>query len=243
MTLSGVNQISVSKLTKGVDVLVVSHHYQSLTLLTSIYGNQLEELIVGSGAHYRRIVKISVLLMPLFALTACSHSGLKSQAPPSASQPAATPTIDPRALPAVEAFEALDTRTNNAERNPKGPDQKLPPEADYAAYAFDPLLAQNQSVIWGLWHDGVQFRGTPPVPHITVAAIELDAPTWPTVILHDCEIGGQTWQAYNSKTGAQLPRTTPKVPPPYRATVTMIRYKAHWGAQKIDFDQSRTCTR
>ena len=89
---------------------------------------------------------------------------------------------------------------------------------------------------------GVEFRGTPDTLHVTVSDIDLQASPWPTVMLKDCQTGGD-WQEYSIKTGKKVPLAeNSDVPPPYLITARMIFYKNHWGLHSTTADKSRTCT-
>jgi hypothetical protein len=192
-----------------------------------------------------RTTTTAVILSALLLTSACSDNGGTTEPPPTTASPpgpSASSTIDPRAQPAVTAYETFNNRANNALRNPFGADDRPPSGADFTDYAFDPFLAEYQSYVWGLNHDGVQFKGTPPRHHISVRSIRPDATPWPTVTLRDCATEGSNWQAYDIKAGAVLPQTTPTIPPPYASTVTMILFKNKWGVQKVKVDASRTCT-
>jgi len=198
---------------------------------------------VGLRAHSR--ASTAVILTALLLLTAaCTDSGVNTQPVPPAptSAPAPTSTIDPRAQPAVSAYEAFNDTSNNAQRHPVGHDQKWLPGADFTKTSFDPIRAEFISYIWGLKEQGVQYRGTPPPAHISVKSIRLDAKPWPTVLLTDCQAGGD-WDEYVIKTGKRVPDAgNGKIPPPYLITAKMIYYEKHWGIQSTTADKSRTCT-
>jgi hypothetical protein len=206
-------------------------------------GTQRREGVVGLPTH-PRMSTTAILIILLSLAAACTGSDVTTQPLTPAPTPTPSPTssIDPRAQPAVRAYEAFSDRAKNALRKPFGANDRPPVDADFTRYAFDPFLAEYQSYVWGLKHDGVQFRGTPPKRHIAVTSIELDAAPWPTITLSDCQTEGSGWRAYDVKTGAALPQTKPSVPPPYPSTVSMILYKNRWGVQKIKVDASRTCT-
>ena len=142
----------------------------------------------------------------------------------------------------MRAYESFIAARQNAQRRPFGEDEKPPADADVAPYAFDPMLARSNAYIWSLKLQDMEFRGTPPAPHVSVTSISLDASPWPTVILSDCLTGGKDWVAHNAKSGAALPTTTPSIAPPYRSTVTVIEFENRWGVRDIKLDSSATCT-
>ena len=182
----------------------------------------------------------------LLVLTAsCTDSGVNTEPLPTTSAtPSPTPksTIDPRARPAVSAYEAFSVAANNAQRHPVGHDQKWPPESDFTKFSFDPFRAQFTSFIWSLKEQGVEYRGTPDTPHVSVKSVRLNAKPWPTVMLTDCQTGGD-WDEYVIKTGKRVPSAeSGDVSPPYLITIKMIYYDGHWGVQSTTADKSRTCT-
>jgi len=189
-----------------------------------------------------------VALFVSAALVACSDSGVDAQPGVTApgSQSTTTPrpsaSIDPQALPAVRAYEAFQKAAINAEREPVASGQDWPPGADFTKFSFDPIKTAYISYIWGLESQGVEFRGTPDTSHITVTKIDLQASSWPTVILKDCQTGGD-WEEYSIKSGKKIPLAeNTDVPPPYLITAKMIFYKNHWGVHSTTADKTRTCT-
>ena len=179
-------------------------------------------------------------------LAGCSDSDVKAEpgvtGSPTASIPSPTSTIDPEALPAVQAYEAFTDAGRAAARHPFGKDDKIPSDADFTKYSYDPVRAQYETYIWNLDLQGAEYRGTMPTPHVTVKSTDLKAKPWPTVTLSDCQTGDSDWRLYNVKTGKPQPRATQSVSPPYRSTVTVIFFEKRWGVQKIELDSSRTCT-
>jgi hypothetical protein len=191
----------------------------------------------------------AVLMLSALILVACSGGSVDAEpgfpatsSATGAPLPSSTPTISAEAVPAVQAYEAFNDAARNAARHPYGKGDVKPAGADFTRYTWDPFRGEYTSYIWGLAEQGLEYRGTPPTPHITVTSVELKAKPWPTVTLSDCQTNSSNWNLYNAKTGAVQPRASQKVRPPYRSTVTMIRYKKQWGVQKITLDSSRTCT-
>jgi hypothetical protein len=106
-------------------------------------------------------------------------SGCTSQQPRDGGTAASTPTtgtatvtsspsIDPHAQPAVDAYEAFNVASNNASLDPLPLGTAYPPMADYTRYSFDPIRAQTSAYLAGLAEQKVRFRGTPPVPRLRV---------------------------------------------------------------------------
>jgi hypothetical protein len=188
----------------------------------------------------------ATLALPVvLSLAACSGSDVNAQPGPSTTgtaTPSVASTIDPKALPAVQAYEAASEAANNAARHPFGLHDKIPAGADFAKYTFDPFRTQYRAYILGLLNQGGEYRGTSPRLNVAVTSIDLEAQPWPTVILSDCQTDSDNWRLHNAKTGAVQPRATPSISPPYRSTITMIYYEKHWGIEKLSLDASRTCT-
>lgn len=184
----------------------------------------------------------------LLALVACSNGSDTAQnstttiPPVPAAAPSPTSTIDPPALPAVQAYEAGIQASNDAAQHPFGAGDAIPKDANFARYMFDPFLTTYKFYIWGLANTGGEYRGSPPQINVVVKSTDLSGKPWPSVMLSDCATGGKDWRLYNSKTGKVQPRATQKVAPPYQATVTMIFYQNHWGIRKLTLDKSHTCS-
>jgi hypothetical protein len=153
-------------------------------------------------------------------------------------------TIDPKALPAVNAYMNYVTALNVALESPRKLGQSFTPAADFTKFAFDPARGQANAFIVSLSEQGQLFKGDPGRPRVSVDAIELDAKPYPTVVLKDCPTPTPTWRIYDAKTGKQMTMTLPPgtQPTPYLSTVEVIYYQGHWGVSKIDADTSRTCT-
>lgn len=161
--------------------------------------------------------------------------------PPSSGQ---TPTIDPKAQPAVSAFLSFVAARAEALRNPRKLGQSFSPAADFTKFAFDPVRGQTNASVVSLSEQGQLFKGDPGRPRVHVDAIELDAKPYPTVVLKDCPTPTPTWRIYDATTGKAMTMTLPPgtQPTPYLSTIEVIYYQGHWGVRKIDADTSRTCT-
>ena len=191
----------------------------------------------------------AVLILPAAVLIAgCQDSGVDAQPGASVSTtsasaaPSPTVPVAPEAQPAVAAYRAFNDAASAAALHPFGSGDKVPADADFTKFSFDPIKSQYRILIWGLADRGWEYRGTPPQTHADVKSIHLKANPYPTVTLTDCQSGTDKWLIHDAKTGAVQPQATGKVPPPNPSTVTMILYKKSWGVSKIDVDTSRTCT-
>jgi len=155
-----------------------------------------------------------------------------------------TPTINPKAQPAVGAYLAYIAATNNALRKPRALGQDFAPNADYTKYSFDPERSEFSSFIHQLSTQGLNMAGDPGRPRPKVRSIDLVAKPFPIVVLTDCPTPAVKWDAHDVKTGksAAVPPPAGTVPPPYRTTVQVINYKNHWGVARITTDSSRTCS-
>ena len=188
----------------------------------------------------------AIAVFAVLALGACWGSGGEAESlPPStvSALPTASPTstIDPKALPAVEAYKAFFRAFRNAQRRPFSLDDKIPAAADFTKYSFDPFRTEYRGYIWGLVRDGGEYRGTPPTLNVRVSSVDTAAKPYPTVTLSDCQTGDGDWRYYDAQTGKLQPRKPPKVKPPYRSTVTMILHDKRWGVKSLTLDTSRTC--
>ena len=161
--------------------------------------------------------------------------------PPSSSQ---TPTIDPKAQPAVSAYMNYVTALNEALQSPRKLGQNFTPAADFTKSSFDPVRGDANAFIVSLSEGGQLFKGDPGRPRVKVVAIEPDAKPYPTVVLKDCPTPTPTWRIYDAKTGKDMTMPLPPgtQPTPYLSTVEVIYYQGRWGVWKIDADTSRTCT-
>ena len=155
-----------------------------------------------------------------------------------------TPTIDPKAQPAVTAYLDFVAAVSEALKNPRKLGQNFTPAADFTKFSFDPVRGQSNDFIVSLSEGGQLFKGDPGRPRVSVDAIEPDAKPYPKVVLKDCPTPTPTWQIYDAKTGKDMTRPLPPgtQPTPYLSTVEVIYYQGRWGVWKIDADTSRTCT-
>jgi hypothetical protein len=202
----------------------------------------------------KRSLIVAGFTASVLATAACGAGGVvvksASTAPTSTSMTSSptssqTPTIDPKARPAVTAYMNFVAARGEAMRNPRklgGADYL--PAADFTKYAFDPVRGQTNASIVSLSEQGQLFKGDPGHPRVKVDAIEPDAKPYPTVVLKDCPTPTPTWQIYDARTGKAVTMTLPPgtPPTPYLSTVEVIYYQGHWGVSKIDADTSRTCT-
>jgi hypothetical protein len=156
-----------------------------------------------------------------------------------------TPTVDPKAQPAVDSYLAYMTASNDALRNPRALGQDFAAGADYTKYSFNPELSQFSAFINQLRSQGLKMMGDPGRPRPMVQSIDLAAKPSPLVVLTDCPTPAVEWDAHDVKTGKNMavPPPTGTVPPPYRTTVQVISYQGHWGVSKITTDSSQTCSR
>jgi hypothetical protein len=155
-----------------------------------------------------------------------------------------TPTIDPTARPAVEAYMNFVAARAEALKKPRKLGQNYLPAADFTKFSFDPVRGQANASIVSLGEQGQLFKGDPGRPRVKVAAVEPDAKPYPKVVLKDCPTPTPTWRIYDAKTGKDMTRPLPPgiQPTPYLSTVEVIYYQGRWGVSKIDADTSRTCS-
>jgi len=155
-----------------------------------------------------------------------------------------TPTIDPKAQPAVDAYLAYMTASNNALRKPRPLGQDFAAGTDYTKYSFDPERSEFSAFVRQLSSQGMKMAGDPGRPRPKVQSVDLAAKPSPFVVLTDCPTPAVKWDAYEVKTGKDVtvPPPSGTVPPPYRTTVQVINFEGHWGVSKITTDSGRTCS-
>jgi len=201
----------------------------------------------------KRILIAAAFTLTVLATAACGGENVTvkatattSQATPATSSPTSNPTqtIDPKAQPAVDAYLAYMTASNNAMRKPRALGEDIPPNADYTKYSFDPERSEFSVFIYQLSSQGLKMAGDPGRPRPMVRSVDLVAKPFPIVVLTDCPTPAVKWDAHDVKTGknAAVPPPAGTVPPPYRTTVQVINYKNHWGVAKITTDSGRTCS-
>lgn len=197
-------------------------------------------------ARARRVrISITAALVATLtiAATSCSDPDQPTDQGPSTSAavPASpSPTIDPLAQPALDAYRAFNETTNNASREPLSLGSKYPRRADFTRYSFDPLRGEFETYLAGLAQQRISYRGEPPVSNLTVISINPQANPYPLVVLTDCQIGSD-WGIYRED-GTPVPDASAPVPPPYLVTAKVIFYKGKWGVQSTEADTSRTCS-
>ncbi len=177
--------------------------------------------------------------------TACGGAGVLDEAPSSArTVPVATsttPAIDPAERPAVATYNSFGDAVSAAETRPYGPDDPVPPEADFAKFALDPARIETQNYIWQLKSLHLKYRGTLPQRHVTVKSIDPKGPYGPSVTLTDC-MTADGWELYQGSSDTPAEDAASSVPPPYLNTIIVIKYKGRWAVRDMKPDMSRTCT-
>jgi hypothetical protein len=165
--------------------------------------------------------------------------------PPGLRRPAETSvpegTSDPRARPAIQAYQDFVRAAARAQQKPVAAEGDYPQDADFSQYSVDPVVAEYGARVAGLSQAKQEFRGTPPQSHIEVMSIDPDAAPWPAVILSDCQTGRAGWQVFDTRTGRPVADAVPAVPEPFGVTVTVIYSRLRWGVSTITLDSTRTC--
>jgi hypothetical protein len=178
----------------------------------------------------------------IVGLAACGGNQPTLESPSSGTASStATPSIDPAAQPAVDAYLKFAETSSQAMMHPTV--GELPPEADFTRWSFDPMRAKGEQLIHNLVTSNQAFKGDPGTPRVQVVSVDLDATPYPTVILDNCAKVSSDWRAYDVRNGEVLPTATDGASPPHLYTITMIEYRKHWGVQNIAVDESKTCTR
>lgn len=185
-----------------------------------------------------------LLLVALGAVVGCSPSVPDSRAAYVRPADTAVPqgTADPRAQPAIEAYDSFVAAVHAVQRTPVPSGTPYPGDADLNQHSFDPARAQYQALVAGLAAEHLEYRGTPPTSRVTVSLIDVDATPWPRVVLADCRVGTDGWTAYDTRTGTARPDQVPGLPTPDGLAVTMIRDQQHWGVQTVLPAPAGTCS-
>lgn len=220
------------------------------------------------AARNRAVVVTAVLTCAALVAVGCTSSGgkpnpsasVRSTDPSSSSAPSttsATSTIpsstpatsrsapaDPRVAAAVKAYQAFATAFAISEQHPpKAASDPYAPGGNFPKYMFDPARAEYVGQILSLTQLQVAYRGTPPVPRVSVTNVDLGAKPYPTIVLGDCPVPAR-WKVVATTPGAPptVKSSPSSAPPPYLASVQMIFYRKHWGVSRIGTNTSKTCT-
>jgi hypothetical protein len=162
------------------------------------------------------------------------------------SSPTSSPAspIDPKAQPAVDAYLAYMTASNNALRKPRALGQDFAPGADYTKYSFDPARGSLSAVIQQFSSQGLMMTGDPGQPRIQVQSIEIGAKPYPRVTLSDCPTPPVQWHPTDTKTGKDVSAPLPSgvAAPPHKVTIQVIFYQGRWGVSRTTSDLRLTCS-
>jgi hypothetical protein len=140
----------------------------------------------------------------------------------------------------VVAYEEFTKAAIAAQQKPLAEAKAYPKAADFTRYSFDPVQAEYEAATRQLSLAKTEFRGTPPVSHVSVTAIEPDANPWPMVTLSDCRTGQDGWRAFDTRTGKPVAEQVPSSPAS-RSTVTVIYYHQRWGVNTIVSNPTPSC--
>lgn len=207
----------------------------------------------GDHALTKRNLVAAAITLTVLATAACAggDAAVKPTATKSASSSATTsptssptPAIDPKAQPAVDAYLAYITASNNALRKPRRLGETLASDADYSKYSFDPAKSSLSAIILQLSTQGLKMTGDPGKPRTQVQSLELEAKPYPLVVLSDCPTPPVQWHPTDAKTGKDVSAPLPSgvAAPPYKTTVQVILFQGHWGVSRTKSDSSRTCS-
>lgn len=169
--------------------------------------------------------------------TAPTTSSTTTPATSSSSAPA-----DPRVAAAVRAYDNfMATYAVSQQHPPATPDKPYVAGGDFPKYMFDPARSEYVGYVLNLTLAQLAYRGTPPMPRLSVTNADLAAKPYPTVTLTDCPTAPASWKVVATSGPPPTTKTSPKAPPPYKATVTVIFYEKRWGVSKMTVDTSKTC--
>lgn len=190
-----------------------------------------------------RLLSVTIGALLVICGAACSDDPQPRD--PGTSRPTVattTPSIDPRAQAAVDAYEAFWEAGSHAEQRPVRLTDPRPAGTDFTRYSWDPLRAEYATYVASLAEEGMALRGTPPQARVRVASVDLDASPYPTVVLKNCPTPAPDWHEVFVESGKRVPgEVDSSIPPPYELTVKVILHEGRWGAQSSTADRSRTC--
>lgn len=162
----------------------------------------------------------------------------------SSSTSSSTPTIDPNAQPAVDAYLAYTSASNNALRKPRGLGEPLSPNSDYSKYSFDPAKSLLSALVVQFSSQGLKMTGDPGKPRMQLLSLELGAKPYPLVVLSDCPTPPMQWHPTDTKTGKDVSAPLPSgvAAPPHKTIIRVIYYQGHWGVAQTANDMRLTCS-
>ena len=207
----------------------------------------------GDNALTKRLPIAAAFALTVLATAGCGGQDVAvrpiatlTPTTPATSSPTSspTPTIDPKAQPAVDAYLAYVTASNNVLRKPRGLGETLTPSADYSRYSFDPAKSSLSAVVLQFSSQGLKMTGDPGKPRTLVQSVELGAKPYPLVVLSDCPTSPVKWHPTDVKTGKDVSAPLPAgvAAPPHKTMVRVIYYQGHWGVSQTTSDMSLTCS-
>ena len=213
----------------------------------------LAQPLEGDHALTKRIPIAAVFTLTVLATAGCGGvdvavkpTATTSPTTSATSSPTSSPTstIDPKAQPAVDAYLAYVTASNNALRKPRGLGETFSPSADYSKYSFDPAKSSLSAVILQFSSQGLKMTGDPGKPRTQVQSLELGAKPYPLVVLSDCPTSPVRWHPTDANTGKDVSAPIPSgvAAPPHKTMVRVIYYQGHWGVSQTTSDMSLTCS-
>jgi hypothetical protein len=209
--------------------------------------------VEGDHALTQRNLSAAAFLSTVLATTACGGQDVavkpaarRSPTTPATSSPASrlTPTIDPKAQPAVAAYLNFVAARDAALQRPRKLGESYAPGADPSKFSFPPFQGQLDGSITSLAGRHQSYRGDSGHPRVAVTSMKLTASPEPLVVLSDCPTPSPNFVLTDDITGKPVPLNLPPgtAPPPYRVTVHLVERQGHWGVLSTIADRSRTCT-
>jgi hypothetical protein len=219
-----------------------------IALLVCVRGGQ--DRLLGLGlrvlSQFRRKIGLvlSVTGVAATVLSGCGSSDAATQT--GAANPVVTAipsgTADSRTLAAVHTYEAFNRTVAVARRSPVPARTKLPYEADFTRYSFDPARAEYEAVIADLSNKKWRYRGKQPKSDIRVTSINPEAAEGPTVTLSDClRTVKPGWVVYNAVNNTPVKDKTVTTPAVQALAITVVFTRLRWGVQTITPDTKRKC--
>jgi hypothetical protein len=147
----------------------------------------------------------------------------------------ATPTVNHSGQGAVDAYIAFYNLSTSADRDPAHVDI-----AELDQYLTGKAKSLYDGVYASMKSAGLAYRGTPDAPRLTVGSVL--SPRF--VFLTSCPAASATnpFVQYKVSTGKPIVTKKPRVPPPWKRTISMRKVGSSWKVSDILVDTSKTCS-
>lgn len=181
----------------------------------------------------------------LAVLAGCSGSQEPVGEPlPTAAPPSVAPTtpLAAEVTDAVETYEAFQKAANRAREKPVVQGKRWPRGAEFEDWSYDPARSDTAVFVHALAESNAEYRGTPPVSHVSVVRSDLEAAPYPKVELTDCQVPEGPYVPYDRSTGEKL-ELVGEVDPedPFLSEIVVVAVNGQWGVQSVRLRQGLPC--